>query len=50
MNYKFIMLQVGLLGEQLQVYKEQNSETATEWTKIDISNKKPLTWYKVRTP
>ncbi|KAJ4715231.1 Beta-galactosidase [Melia azedarach] len=38
--------QVGLLGEQLQVYKEQNSETATEWTKIDISNKKPLTWYK----
>ncbi|XP_062094078.1 beta-galactosidase 6 isoform X2 [Humulus lupulus] len=39
--------QVGLLGEKLQIYKEQNSNNV-EWNKYeDPSNHTTLTWYKV---
>ncbi|GLT48990.1 hypothetical protein SLA2020_225770 [Shorea laevis] len=37
--------QVGLFGEKLQIYEEQNVGNV-EWTNIDLSTKQPLTWYK----
>lgn len=41
-----LKLQVGLLGEKLQIYKEEYLSTV-EWRKIDLSSNQPLTWYKV---
>ncbi|KAF4348580.1 hypothetical protein F8388_018972 [Cannabis sativa] len=39
--------QVGLLGEKLEIYKEQNLNNV-EWNKYeDPSNHTTLTWYKV---
>ncbi|XLR42332.1 hypothetical protein S83_026992, partial [Arachis hypogaea] len=37
--------QVGLLGEKLQVYKEQNSND-TEWTPLENITTQMLVWYK----
>ncbi|KAK1552709.1 hypothetical protein Q3G72_022161 [Acer saccharum] len=37
--------QVGLLGEKLEIYTEKVLGNA-EWSKIDLSTKQPLTWYK----
>ncbi|KAI9165149.1 hypothetical protein LWI28_008663 [Acer negundo] len=37
--------QVGLLGEKLEIYTENKLGNA-EWSKIDLSTKQPLTWYK----
>ncbi|XP_044470349.1 beta-galactosidase 6-like [Mangifera indica] len=37
--------QVGLLGEKLQIYNNENVGNAG-WSKIDLSSKQPLTWYK----
>ncbi|KAJ0041462.1 hypothetical protein Pint_27447 [Pistacia integerrima] len=37
--------QVGLLGEKLQIYNNQNLGNA-EWSKFNLSSKQPLTWYK----
>ncbi|GKV46801.1 hypothetical protein SLEP1_g53766 [Rubroshorea leprosula] len=39
------VLMVGLFGEKLQIYEEQNVGNV-EWTNIDLSTKQPLTWYK----
>ncbi|GFY87478.1 glycosyl hydrolase family 35 protein [Actinidia rufa] len=37
--------QVGLLGEKLQIYNEQNLSNA-DWSKTPISTNQSLTWYK----
>ncbi|KAF7840150.1 beta-galactosidase 6 [Senna tora] len=38
--------QVGLVGEQLQVYKEQNGSDEIVWSPIGVTSKQTLTWYK----
>ncbi|XP_057540093.1 beta-galactosidase 6 [Amaranthus tricolor] len=38
---------VGLMGEDLQIYKEENLEKVV-WTGFDPSVKKPITWYKMK--
>ncbi|XP_034689346.1 beta-galactosidase 6 [Vitis riparia] len=38
--------QVGLSGEKLQIYKEENLSNV-EWRKTEISTNQPLTWYKI---
>nr|XP_011468258.1 PREDICTED: beta-galactosidase 6 isoform X2 [Fragaria vesca subsp. vesca] len=37
--------QVGLLGQKLQIYREENLDDF-EWSNIEGSFNKPLTWYK----
>ncbi|XP_021829829.1 beta-galactosidase 6 [Prunus avium] len=37
--------QVGLFGEKLQIYREENIHTV-EWRKANTSLNQPLTWYK----
>ncbi|XP_052198181.1 beta-galactosidase 6 isoform X2 [Diospyros lotus] len=37
--------QVGMLGEKLQIYNEQNLSNV-DWIKATISTNQPLTWYK----
>lgn len=39
-------LQVGLFGEKLQIYREENIHMV-EWSKANTSLNQPLTWYKV---
>lgn len=39
-------LQVGLLGEKMQIYKEENIDNV-EWSDVGGSSNQPLTWYKV---
>ena len=39
--------QVGLLGEQLEVYKEQNSINV-EWNQLGNITDQTLIWYKVK--
>ncbi|XP_028786590.1 beta-galactosidase 6-like [Neltuma alba] len=38
--------QVGLVGEQLQVYNEQNSGNEVQWSQLGDINNQMLTWYK----
>lgn len=42
-----MFLKVGLLGEKLQIYREENLD-AVVWSKNGISMNDTLTWYKVR--
>ncbi|TQE01673.1 hypothetical protein C1H46_012737 [Malus baccata] len=37
--------QVGLLGEKMQIYKEENIDNV-EWSDVGGSSNQPLTWYK----
>ncbi|KAK2656361.1 hypothetical protein Ddye_009413 [Dipteronia dyeriana] len=37
--------QVGLLGEKIEIHTEKELGNS-EWSKIDLSTKQPLTWYK----
>lgn len=43
---KIVMRQVGLLGQKLQIYREENIDNV-KWNNIEGSSNQPLTWYKV---
>jgi len=42
-----IMLQVGLLGEKLQIYEQSSS--AVQWIPFANTSNQTLIWYKVNT-
>lgn len=40
------LLQVGVVGENLQIYKGELLDSV-DWWKADFSTAQPLTWFKV---
>lgn len=48
MRYLSGLRQVGLKGEELEIYKEENLGSAI-WSELEPTAGQPLTWYQVIT-